>query len=127
MKCLMLKQPWAYLVATGVKTIETRTWRTKYRGPLAIAASQAYDLHGGRYLRDRSILFPAPYELVRGAVVATATLRDVVAYTPELVPQGLCPHTEGEERYGWLLEDIQMLAQTVPVKGRLGLFDITWP
>ena len=38
MKALTLYQPWASLVALGVKTIETRSWSTPYRGPLAIHA-----------------------------------------------------------------------------------------
>jgi hypothetical protein len=39
MKALTLHQPWASLIAEGVKTIETRSWSTKYRGPLAIHAA----------------------------------------------------------------------------------------
>lgn len=38
-KALTLWQPWASLVALGVKTIETRSWSTAYRGPLAIHAA----------------------------------------------------------------------------------------
>lgn len=40
MKCLTLHQPWASLVAAGVKRIETRSWSTSYRGPLAIHAAK---------------------------------------------------------------------------------------
>lgn len=40
MKALTLWQPWASLVALGVKTIETRSWSTSHRGPLAIHASK---------------------------------------------------------------------------------------
>lgn len=40
MKTLTLHQPWASLIAMGVKKIETRSWGTKYRGPLAIHAGQ---------------------------------------------------------------------------------------
>ena len=40
MKMLTLHQPWASLVALGIKTIETRSWRTGYRGPLAIQAAK---------------------------------------------------------------------------------------
>lgn len=40
MKCLVLTQPWASLVAFGEKSIETRSWRTSYRGPLAIMAGK---------------------------------------------------------------------------------------
>ncbi len=39
MKAITLWQPWASLVAIGAKTIETRSWATSYRGPLAIHAA----------------------------------------------------------------------------------------
>ena len=39
MKSLSLWQPWASLVALGIKTVETRSWATSYRGPLAIHAA----------------------------------------------------------------------------------------
>jgi hypothetical protein len=39
MKALSLYQPYASLIAIGAKTIETRHWATKYRGPLAIHAT----------------------------------------------------------------------------------------
>ncbi len=38
MKAITIRQPWASLVALGVKTVETRSWHTRYRGPLAIHA-----------------------------------------------------------------------------------------
>lgn len=41
MKSLTIRQPWASLIAAGVKTIETRSRRTHYRGPLAIHAAKA--------------------------------------------------------------------------------------
>lgn len=37
-KVLTLQQPYAGLVAGGVKGYETRSWKTSYRGPLAIHA-----------------------------------------------------------------------------------------
>jgi len=40
MKVLTLYQPYATLVAVGAKRIETRSWSTKYRGPLAIHVSK---------------------------------------------------------------------------------------
>ncbi len=40
MKALTISQPWASLIAEGVKTIETRSRSTKYRGPLAIHAGK---------------------------------------------------------------------------------------
>lgn len=38
-RALTLWQPWASLVALLVKQIETRSWSTKYRGPLLIHAA----------------------------------------------------------------------------------------
>ena len=38
MKALTIQQPWASLITMGVKIIETRSWSSKYRGPLAIHA-----------------------------------------------------------------------------------------
>lgn len=124
MKCIMLKQPWAHLVATGRKTIETRTWRTRHRGPLAIAASKSWDQAGYDLLNCSSIAMPRPREHVFGAVLATVVLREVVPYRQELVMEGLFPFTAGERRFGWVLEDIKMLERPVPVKGTLGLFEV---
>jgi activating signal cointegrator 1 len=39
-KAISLLQPWAQLVVLGEKIMETRTWPTNYRGPLAIHASR---------------------------------------------------------------------------------------
>jgi hypothetical protein len=38
-KALSLWEPWASLMATGAKSIETRHWATSYRGPLLICAA----------------------------------------------------------------------------------------
>jgi hypothetical protein len=47
-KALTLTQPWATLVAIGAKRIETRSWRTDYRGPLAIHAAAGFGPRGGK-------------------------------------------------------------------------------
>lgn len=39
-KAISLKQPFANLIALEKKTLETRTWSTKYRGPLLIVSSK---------------------------------------------------------------------------------------
>ena len=39
MKVLSIKEPYATLIATGNKLIETRSWKTNYRGELFIHAS----------------------------------------------------------------------------------------
>jgi len=39
MKALSIKQPWASLIAHGIKDIENRTWKTKIRGSIFIHAT----------------------------------------------------------------------------------------
>jgi hypothetical protein len=92
-KALTLYQPWASLVALGVKTIETRSWSTDFRGPLAIHAGKKRPQHcltvgqwqvldqadgvvrlAGPPLYDLGTMPPLPL----GAVVATCVLADVV-------------------------------------------------
>jgi hypothetical protein len=48
MKAITLTQPWATLVAIGAKRIETRSWSTFYRGPLAIHAGKGLGKGGER-------------------------------------------------------------------------------
>lgn len=40
MKVISIMQPWASLIAIGAKQFETRSWKTNYRGPIAIHASK---------------------------------------------------------------------------------------
>jgi hypothetical protein len=42
MKVLTFTQPWATLVAIGAKRIETRSWYTNYRGPLAFTRRRRF-------------------------------------------------------------------------------------
>lgn len=92
MRCLTLTQPWAQLVALGKKRIETRSWETLYRGPLAIHAAKGLGSVGGmRGLWElcegepfHSAIHPhmLPTALPLGAVVAVCDLVDCVATWP---------------------------------------------
>ena len=96
MKAITLHQPWATLIALGVKTIETRSWPTKHRGPIAIhAGKQSFNcvdntrhplehmrgdywtVGGVRWDHER-LGDPTLLGIPRGAVVATANLVDCV-------------------------------------------------
>lgn len=97
MRALGLHQPWASLIAQGIKTVETRDWSTTYRGPLAIHANVAWtqEQHD-RWLEfsdefgaERFAPLPTwqPKRLRRatdlpplGAVVAICTLHTVGAF-----------------------------------------------
>ncbi|WP_443945589.1 ASCH domain-containing protein [Pedobacter sp. AW1-32] len=55
MKALSIKQPWASLIASGIKDIENRTWATKYRGRIYIHASSklAFDSMANQLTTDQ--------------------------------------------------------------------------
>lgn len=82
MRILTLTQPWATLMAVGAKLIETRSWGTKYRGPVAIHASKAPPVLDALVVPEIALaLGDAGYkyggmDLPRGAIVAVVELAD---------------------------------------------------
>jgi hypothetical protein len=139
MKALSLTQPWATLVALGAKRIETRSWCTSYRGPLAIHASKRMPkaasslcweapfrsvLETGGYTAG-SVAATNPFGLPLGAVIAVAILADVQCITSENWPAEpeyvFGDYTAG--RFAWILGHVQRLSEPIPVKGRLGLWE----
>jgi hypothetical protein len=67
-KCLSLKQPYADLLVSGKKTIEIRTWNTKFRGEFLVHASKKVDKEACK--RNKI----DPDSLIIGAVVGKAIL-----------------------------------------------------
>lgn len=140
MKALSLTQPWATLIAIGAKRIETRSWSTSYRGPVAIHAAKAMPA----WARDFAFADPAGPALAaagilldddctalpRGAIVAVARLTDVVP-TEQItaMSQGLLRHEidfgdYAPGRYAWVLADVVALKAPVRCKGALGLWAV---
>jgi hypothetical protein len=42
MKAITVRQPFAWLIVSGRKDVENRSWRTHYRGPLLIHAAKKF-------------------------------------------------------------------------------------
>lgn len=123
MRALSLRSPWATLVADGVKSIETRTWQTHYRGPLLIVQSL-----GSTPLRVTHLIPPSALARVgddpRGHALAVAVLADCR------------PMVEGDEAaaccrvypraWAWVLREVRRI-QPFPVLGRLGMYEVALP
>lgn len=116
MKALTLWQPWASLVAVGEKRIETRSWNTNYRGPLAIhAARRKPSIQFWKVDPYLSLLmkhgFPGPDALPLGKVVGYCLLKDVGLITEETLvtaqEYGLGDFRPG--RFAWMLSKIYQL------------------
>jgi len=106
LKAICLKQPYASLIAEGKKTIETRTWATKYRGDILIVASKS----------------PKVQDLPTGVALAVATIincrpmvkEDEGAACCEIYPRAVA----------WELTNIRPVVSPYPVEGQLGIFDV---
>lgn len=145
MKTLSVLQPWASLIATGAKKIETRSWSTKYRGPLAIHASKKWTLEQssllsywhmqgglaplvGKPLDLKFETWPMIKEehLPRGFVIATCELVDCVPSGDMTQKQIEIERHFGDftpGRFAWFLENVKVLAEPIPAKGALSLWE----
>lgn len=120
MKTLSITEPYASLICEGKKHIETRSWKTNYRGPLLIHASAT------RIPHDYKHLVPMVSETRQGNIICKANLVDCVEMTREWISEMsekewfLGFYSVG--RYAWILEDVEPI-EPIPAKGRLGLWD----
>jgi hypothetical protein len=141
MKALTLWQPWASLVAMGVKQFETRCWQTKYRGELAIHAAAQIPpryLGASRYTskfiremadvlncRQDSVLHKIDF-LPRGVVLCTVRLVNVEETTrvrDVLSERELIFGNYDDGRYAWALEMVGTFEKPIPAKGNRMLWN----
>lgn len=143
MKSLTLIQPWASLIACGAKRIETRSWKTSYRGLLAIHAGKKVDAGCFENPLFREALQTAgiqsPDDLPRGVILAIANLHQCIEtdgmqgrWGREYVGGASWHLTERERafgdyspgRYAWLLNGIRPLRTPILMKGALNLLTL---
>ena len=138
MKAITIHQPWASLIAHGHKRFETRSWRTNYRGPIAIHAGKKIERQAVLMLaRDHTRIWHKITPLPTGCIVAVAELKDCwksldgklieaqppgekrvrFAETHELI---FGDYTPG--RYAWELANVRLI-EPIPAKGRQGLWN----
>lgn len=117
-KVLTVRQPWASLLAAGVKTIETRTWATKHRGDTLIHAGATLDRRGPIHR------IPDPGRMSRGVVLATGKLVDCRPMRPEDADAALVAYRP--ELFAWVFEHCSFLVNPTPMKGRLGLWNLSF-
>jgi len=143
MKAITIHQPWASLIALGEKRFETRGWRTKHRGQIAIHAARRVDKEEfmnpviNAALQKHGIL--SVEDLPTGEVIAIADLVDCLA-VGHLAWD--CRALVGEKgtrylqivsneyrfgwydagRYAWEMENVRQITP-VEAKGQQGLWN----
>ncbi len=117
MKALSLKQPWAELIVQGKKTIETRKWKTNFRGEFYIHASKNFNKG---HCDELGIKNP-----LTGMIIGKAELFDVKEYkNEEEFKKDFNKHfAKTFVRYGYLLKNIKRI-KPVKYKGKLNFFEV---
>lgn len=118
---ITLHQPWASLIAAGLKQYETRSWYTDYRGLIAIHAAKKLDDDESLI----SLLEVNKSEVPLGAIVAVAELTDCIQMTEEfIIKQSSIEQYLGlweVGRYAWKLENVRAI-EPIPATGKQGLW-----
>lgn len=102
MKVLTIREPWASLILEGKKTIETRTWKTKYRGAVLLHASKK------------------PESPISGKIFAVANIVDCKTMTKDHEEKACCEIYENAN--SWFLDGVRAV-EPIEVKGKLGLWE----
>jgi hypothetical protein len=133
MKAISLWQPWASLMAAGIKRIETRSWSTAYRGPLLICAAKRVE--ACPYLFTHQLIHPQLQDFnnhhwgdyPEGVALAVVNLYGVTPTEdalPGTLEEALGNYTPG--RFAWLTNDCRPLRKLIPVRGRQRLFNVDY-
>lgn len=129
MKVLSLTEPCATLIKEKKKLIETRSWKTDYRGELYIHASATSIPKDWKEDKEfMSLLDDTPLNF--GYIICKCTLVDCIYMTKEYVTnmkknnhqEYICGKYE-VGRYAWILENITPLEQPIKAKGQLNIWN----
>lgn len=130
-KALTLHQPWATFVARGFKTLETRSWRTRHRGLLAIHSSRSVGYIGpevlGRILQDADLYDDPPFDFPCGSIIGVVTILNCnrVEDVRDLISpreRALGDYSDG--RFAWELSNPRLLEKPIPINGQMGVWHV---
>jgi len=125
MLTLSIRQPWAWLIVHGYKTIENRTWQTAYRGPILIHAGLRMITDDYDTMIRAKLACTSPFEHI-----PIPTLQELRAFCGGIVGQAVLDGCVIESDspwfcgpYGFVIRD----AKPLPfrhLKGKLKLFSV---
>jgi hypothetical protein len=126
MPALSVLQPWAWAIMEGIKPVENRTWRTNYRGVLAIQAGLGKRAEAtGRALIEQNG-FVIPEELPRGMLLGTVELVECLPQPEALARFGGAWVDADPSGWCWVLRNPRRLREPRPCRGKLSLFDVEY-
>lgn len=124
MKVLTIKEPYATLIAYGIKKYEFRTWKTKYRGEFL--------LHAGKGIDKKNMHLLHKYSLKpnNGYIIAKVVLSDCIEVTEEfrkvLQKENKIVYKnavdEQKKIYAFKLENVKLISP-IKVDGKLSFWN----
>ena len=122
MKVLTLKQPWATLVAEGIKKYEFRSWKTNYRGKILIHAGAKVDKEAMKKFAGLNLTFPSKKILAEVEIVDCLFLDDEL--NKKIISENNIAYgNKKREGYAWMLDNIKKINYEKEINGKLGLWN----
>jgi len=129
MKAITIKQPWASLICEGIKDIENRSWRTKFRGRILIHASansikyfSALDFFGEerlKVIKEKTGYVP---ELPISSIIGSVEIIDCVSKTYNRKGDTTSIWAD-EGQWHWVLANPILFPEPISVKGKQSFWD----
>jgi hypothetical protein len=122
MKVITLKQPWATLVAEGIKKYEFRTWKTNYRGKILIHAGAGIDKEGMKMVKCLDLTYPSKRIIASVDIVDCLELDDTL--NKEIVGKNNIAYgNKYRTGYAWKLENVKKVSIAREISGKLGMWN----
>ena len=81
MKALSIRQPWAWLIVTGNKDVENRTWPTNFRGRNYVHAGKQPDSGWLLHAVPGAESIDIPDSLPLGAIIGEVDIAECVTHS----------------------------------------------
>lgn len=127
MRCISICQPWASAIFLGHKTIETRGWSTRYRGPLLIHASKTFTKFAQNFAAEELAVGRGLERFPLGAILGVVELESIGETEDQDYLISALERRYGDfswGRFGWQLTNIRPFKEPIGYSGRQGLFNV---
>ena len=123
MKVITIKQPYATLIAEGLKQYEFRTWKTNFRGEILI--------HAGKGVNKEEMKKYPNLEFPSGCIIASVNITDCIkvddSFRKQLKKENELVYyhqinSKDDNIYAFKLENVKKLKQ-ININGKLSLWD----
>lgn len=125
MKVLTIKQPFASLIAEGIKEYEFRTWKTKYRGEILIHAGKGVDKKAMKKYEHLNLEYPIVCIIAKcnldDCVFIDDNMRIFLQKKNPLVYSNVINNYDWNG-YGFLLSNVQKI-DPIFIKGKLSFWE----